>query len=119
MKDELADRKRKDVIIPHLKASFATRRDYVLPSEENNGYDDIISHYPALKEPYGVSLYMHTIESRNYTPFVDVSIGQNDRGLVRGIVIFTCDNHYRPTNATWVRNLCTFSGCLMGKTRGK
>ena len=55
MKEELTDRKRKDVIIPHLKASFATRRDFILSSEENNGYDDIISHYPALKEPYAVS----------------------------------------------------------------
>ena len=34
MKDELANQKRKDVIIPHLKASFATRRDYILSSEE-------------------------------------------------------------------------------------
>ena len=23
---------------------------------------------------------------------------------------------YRPSNATWAHNLCTFSGCLVGKT---
>ena len=34
-------------------------------------------------------------------------------------MIFTCDDHYRPTNATWMRDSCTFSGCLMGKTRYK
>ena len=44
------------------------------------------------------------------------SAGQNmGGGLIHGIVIFTCDNHYRPTNATWACNLCTFSGRLMGK----
>ena len=56
MKDELGDRRRKDVIIPHLKASFSARRDYILSNEGNNGYDDIIWHYPALKEPYAVSV---------------------------------------------------------------
>ena len=32
---------------------------------------------------------------------------------------FTCDDHYRPTNATWARNPCTFSGSLIGKIREK
>ena len=40
-------------------------------------------------------------------------------GLIHGIVIFNCDNHYRPTIATWAYDLCTFSGCLMGKIREK
>ena len=39
------------------------------------------------------------------------------RGLIRGILTFPCDDHYRLQNATWVRDLCTFSGCLVGKTR--
>ena len=30
--------------------------------------------------------------------------------LIRGIVTFPHDNHYRPSNATWVRDICTFSG---------
>ena len=30
-----------------------------------------------------------------------------------------CDNHYRPSNATWTRDVSTFSGCLVGKTREK
>ena len=38
------------------------------------------------------------------------------RGLIRGILTFPRDDHYRPSNATWVRDLCTFSGYLMGKT---
>ena len=37
------------------------------------------------------------------------------RGLIHGSVTFPCDDHYRPSNATWVHNLCTFSGCLMAK----
>ena len=41
------------------------------------------------------------------------------RGLIRGILTFPCDDHYRPPNATWARDLCTFSGCLVGKTRRK
>ena len=35
---------------------------------------------------------------------------------MRRIVIFTCDDHYRPKNATWVRDLCTFCGILMEKS---
>ena len=34
-------------------------------------------------------------------------------------MIFTCDDHYRPANATWARDLCNYSGSLMGKTREK
>ena len=36
---------------------------------------------------------------------------------MRGRVILTCDNHYRPTNAMWAHDLCTLSGSLMGKTK--
>ena len=36
-----------------------------------------------------------------------------------GTVIFLRDDHYRLTIATWVRNLCTFIGCLMDKTGEK
>ena len=40
-------------------------------------------------------------------PFVHASIGQNrGGGLIGGIVIFTCDDHYRPANATWARDPC-------------
>ena len=55
MKDELDGAKRKDVIVPHLRASFASRRDFILSNEERNGFDDIVSRYPALKLPYAVS----------------------------------------------------------------
>ena len=51
------------------------------------------------------------------SPFVHASIGQNGRGLIHGIVIFTCDDHYWPTNATSACDLCTFSGCLMGRLK--
>ena len=27
----------------------------------------------------------------------------------------SCDDHYRPLNATWACDLCTFSGCLVKK----
>ena len=29
------------------------------------------------------------------------------RGLIRGILTFPCDDHYRPSNTTWARDLCT------------
>ena len=57
MKDELEGAKRMDVIIPHLKASFAVRRDFVLSDSESNGFEDIIVRYPALKLPYAVSYF--------------------------------------------------------------
>ena len=28
------------------------------------------------------------------------------RGLIHGILTFPCDDHYRPSNATWARDLC-------------
>ena len=34
-----------------------------------------------------------------------------------GIVISPRDDHYRPTNAMWARDLCTFTGCLTAKNR--
>ena len=33
----------------------------------------------------------------------------------RAIVTFPCNNHYRQSNAMWERDLCAFSGYLMGK----
>ena len=51
-------------------------------------------------------------------PCVCASIGQNGRGLIRGIVTFVCDDYYRLTNM-WARDLRTFSGSLMGKTQKK
>ena len=39
------------------------------------------------------------------------------RGLIYGILTFLCDNHYQLLNAMWVHDLCTFSGCLVGKTQ--
>ena len=53
------------------------------------------------------SLFVHTMHT---------SIGQNGKGLIRWIAIFICDDHYRPTNRTWARDLCAscgFFGCLM------
>ena len=47
------------------------------------------------------------------------NIGQNGRELVCGIVIFACDDHYRPMNAMRACDLCTFSGYLMGETLDK
>ena len=57
----------------------------------------------------------NTVESRDYTPpFVRASIGQKwGGGLYAGSLHF----HYRPLNITWARNLCTFSGYLMGNTQ--
>ena len=40
--------------------------------------------------------------------------GEREYSWDRDIYI---DNHYRPTNATWARDLYTFSGCLMGKLK--
>ena len=48
-----------------------------------------------------------------------LALGKTGRGLFRRTVIFTCDNHCWPTNATWARDLYTFSGFLMGKSREK
>ena len=58
-----------------------------------------------------------TVESRDYAP--PLLNWANGRGLIRRILTFPCDDHYRPSNATWARGLCTFSGCLIGKTREK
>ena len=38
---------------------------------------------------------------------------------MRGSVTLPRDNHYRSTIATWTRDLCTFTGCLMDKTGEK
>ena len=32
-----------------------------------------------------------------------------------GLIHVTVNFHYRPTNAMWAHDLCTFSGCLMEK----
>ena len=48
--------------------------------------------------------------------YYHASIRQNrGGGLICGIVIFPCDDHYRQTIAKWVHNLCTFAGCLTDK----
>ena len=61
-----------------------------------------------------------TVESCDYTPFSACQHwAKLGRGLIRGIVTFLYDDHYRPMKATWVSNLCTFSSCLMGKTQQK
>ena len=60
----------------------------------------------------------YTVESHNYAPCM-LALGKTREGLVCRIVIFICDNHYLPTNAMWVHDLRTFSGCLMGKTQEK
>ena len=39
------------------------------------------------------------------------------RELICGIVTFLYDDHYRSLNAMWAHDICTFSGCLVGKTR--
>ena len=53
------------------------------------------------------------------TPLCMLGLGKSGEGLIRGILTFPCDDHYRPPNITWARDLCTFSGCLVGKTREK
>ena len=59
---------------------------------------DIISHR-------NLYLYGITVESRNYAPLLCMlALGKTGEGLIRGIVMFTCDDHYRPTNATWARD---------------
>ena len=44
------------------------------------------------------------------------AFGQNGRGLMRRIVIFTCDDHYRLANATWAHVLWQFDGQNSRKT---
>ena len=41
---------------------------------------------------------------------------QNGRGHIHEIVMFTYNDHYRPTNAMWVHDPCTFFGIVMSKT---
>jgi hypothetical protein len=70
-------------------------------------------------------MMLNTVESRDYAPpfFCMLALGKStyvERGFnKRGIVTFPYDDLYRPTNATWARDLSTFSGCLMDKTREK
>ena len=53
---------------------------------------------------YGV--YACTVESRDYAPpFVHLALGKSGVGLMCRILTFPCDDHYRPSTATWVRNL--------------
>ena len=42
--------------------------------------------------------------------------GEGAYAHMRGSVIVQRDDHYRPTIATWVHDLYTFTGCLMDKT---
>ena len=46
-------------------------------------------------------------------------LGKTGEGAYARIVTFPNDNHYRLMNAMWARDLCTFSGCLISKTREK
>ena len=43
------------------------------------------------------------VESRNYIPFSAcmLAFGKQGRGLMCGMGIFTCGDHYRPMNGTW------------------
>ena len=44
------------------------------------------------------------------------NIRQNRGGdLCKGIIIFPCDDHYRPIIATWTGDLCTFTCRLIEK----
>ena len=75
--------------------------------------------------PLPPSAHVHTctctVESHDYAPpsFVHASIGQKWGGglIIHGILTLPCDDHYRPSNATWARDLCTFIGCLVDKKR--
>ena len=51
-------------------------------------------------------VHMNTVESCDYAP-------------IHGILTFPYDDHYRPSNAMWAHDFCTFSGCLVVKTREK
>ena len=53
-------------------------------------------------------------------PFCMLASGKTgEGGLTHGIVIFLSDDNYRPIIATWMRDLCTFTGSLMDKTGEK
>ena len=56
--------------------------------------------------------YYHRIPQLRLT-FCMLTLGKI-AGLMHGIVTFPRDDHYRPMNATWMHDLCTFSGCLIG-----
>ena len=65
--------------------------------------------------------YTIIAESRDYAPPppppppVHASIwAKAGRGLIRGILTFPCDDHYRPSKATLAHDL---SGCLVGEKR--
>ena len=45
-----------------------------------------------------------------------LALGKNGEGIIHGILTFPSDDHYRPSNATRMHDLCAFSGCLVGKT---
>ena len=70
---------------------------------------------PQIHERQEAVLYVYTVESRDHAPpFVHARIGQK---LIRGRSL-----HFRVTTITdhWMprgRDLCTFSGCLVGKPR--
>ena len=65
-------------------------------------------------------LYGSTIVSHKYAPlFCMLALGKTGEEAYVGIMTFPRDNHYWPTIAKWACNLCTFSGCLMGKTQEK
>ena len=60
----------------------------------------------------------NAVESRDHAPPVHTrSWAKVGRELMRGIVAFPCDDHYRPLNATWMHNLCSLSDCLVVRTQ--
>ena len=60
-------------------------------------------------------MLLYSVESCDYAPSL-LSFGGGGGG---GILTFLCDDYYRPSNATWACDPCTFSSCLMGKSREK
>ena len=60
-----------------------------------------------------------TVESCDYAPppLCMLGLGKSGEELIRGILTFLRDDHYRPSNATWTRDLCSSFGCLVGNTR--
>ena len=71
----------------HILLEWPNRQMYV---GDNIKYNTIVTE----ARGWGAG---NTVESRNWT--------KQGRGLIRGIVIFICDDHYRLTNATWARSL--------------
>ena len=73
-----------------------------------------------LHQKVHVIYYSSTVVSCKYAPlFCMLGLGKRGEGLMRGIMAFPHDDHYRPTITTWTHDLCTFSGRLIDKTGEK